>query len=249
MSEPDDGPEALSPDEEAEYAALLAEHLAPGGADEALPDEVAHRLDARLEELVSQRQAQVLPMRSAARRRVRAALLAAAAVTVGGLTIPAVLDGSLGGGEDAGDAASSVEDAGGGSADADAGAPEAADAEALASLTEALPRIRRDHVAEDVVRVLETGRAAELAMDRDAPAPTADEADGVTSTEDGRRASKAGCVVPDLDEGQTWQLVRYRGGPVVLVVDPEDGPAPRTATLLPCGGGPALVEVEVDVAE
>ena len=241
MNQREEPDEELTPDEEAEYAELLAAYLPP---DETAPDEVTDRLESRLAELVVERQREVpsslrpgLAPHAAAtrRRRFGAALLAAAAVTVGGFAVTTALTGQ--GGDD-GSADSAVSADAGGQAE---GAPEDGPAQA-APVPATLPRVRADHVEDDVRLLVDDGprrQSGGLTADRQ-------EADELTSSKDlPLDRDRRECLVPDLEEGETWLLVRYAGDPVVLVAQPGDAPPPRTARLLPCEGGAPILEVEL----
>ena len=256
MSDPE-----LDAQQEAEYAELLAAYLPPAVPVETVPDGVSARLDQTLAELVVERQRDVPPaLRPAApgdpaarnrRRRLGGALLAAAAVTVGGFAVvPAWLAGQGGDAESADTAISA--DAGGGADDgADSGDDDRArdergdtldDGAVAAPVPASLPRVRTDYLEEDVVRLVEEGAVTETSGRAGSWADREEaERDGVLSYD----LKAQTCTLPRLEDDATWLVVDYAGEPAVLVADPEDAPPPRTATLLPCEGGPALAEFDL----
>lgn len=246
------GPDELSEAEQAEYAELLAAHLPADPAAEALPADVARRLDDTLAELVVERRREVpsalgpgrpTGVAAARRRRLGAALLAAAAVTVGGFAVTAANLGN--GGGDATENATSSAAAGSaeGGATEEGGAALQDDADALVPAT--LPRVRKDRFEQDVRRLLGVvDQRGGLATDR---------GDGDTagrnqsrSQGDGLATAVQRCRVPEPEDDRTWMLVRYAGEAAVLVADPADAPPPRTARLLPCAGGPLLAVVSLE---
>lgn len=242
-------PEELDTAEEAEYAELVAAYLPPAAPEETVPDGVAARLDEALAGLVAERQRVVPPAlrhgttgdaaARARRRRLGGVLLAAAAVTVGGFAVgPALLDGQGGDAESADTAVSA--DAGGQAGDAGDGAGDARDdGTEAAPVPASLPRVREDHLEEDVTRLVELGDVNETSGE--VGGSRADEKDGVL----GYDRTAQNCALPRLDDDTTWMVVDYAGAPTVLVADPEDAPPPRMARLLPCDGGPALAEVDL----
>lgn len=176
------------------------------------------------------------------RRRWPRTLLAAAAVVAGGYGVGAALTGTTMSGDAesaAGGSASSASDAGG----TEAGGPdpeaagdgqalererETADAqraEAPANATvlrDAPPRLRPDHLAEDVARVLdESGQV---------PAPTASPAPNRPLV-----GAAAACSPAGLGPGETWYLVRYDGRRAALVTTSPDPDVVR-ASILGCDG-------------
>lgn len=246
---------ALTPSEEAEYAALLAAHLPPATPEETLPAPVAARLDESLAALTAERRAGATSRGPSAgagaqlrRRRIGSALLVAAAVTVGGaVVLPTWMDGQGGDAESADSAATADLDAGAG-----AGASE--DRVEAAPLPASPPRVRRDHLEEDVTRLVREGDVTAVSGQTSSrTSPEDDELDSGEAgadkgaADEGVELRDSACVLPPLDDGATWQVVRYAGDLAVLVADPEDAPPPRSATLLPCAGGPALAEVELPV--
>jgi hypothetical protein len=179
------------------------------------------------------------------RRRWPRALLAAAAVVAGGYGVGAALTGTTmsgesesAGGSAGGSSAGSAGGSAGGSADAgrdeDAQASESAPerdaagirpAEAPAngsSLREGASRLRSDHLAEDVVRLLD-GSGREPARD--------------DATVSGRAllGAAAACLPPGLARDETWYLVRYDGLRAALVAAPA-AQGTVEATVLGCDG-------------
>jgi hypothetical protein len=241
----------LTPEEEAELSALLAD----AGGPAAVPPEVVARLDDVLAGLVAERAAggDAAAQGSAAsktgaegttaagpvsleaerRRRWPRALLAAAAVVAGGYGVGAALTGTTmsGESESAGGSAGGSADAG---RDEDAQASESAPerdaagirpAEAPAngsSLREGASRLRSDHLAEDVVRLLD-GSGREPARD--------------DATVSGRAllGAAAACLPPGLARDETWYLVRYDGLRAALVAAPA-AQGTVEATVLSCDG-------------
>lgn len=249
-SDPESVP-ALTPTEEAEYAALLATHLPPAVPEETLPAPVAARLDESLAALTAERRAGATSRGPSAgagaqlrRRRIGRALLVAAAVTVGGaVVLPTWMDGQGGDSESADSAVT---------ADMDAGAGPAEDRAEAAPVPASPPRVRADHLEEDVTRLVREGDVTAVSGQKSSrTSPEDDELDSGEAgadkgaADEGVELRDSACVLPHLVDGATWQVVRYAGDLAVLVADPEDAPPPRSATLLPCAGGPALAEVEL----
>ena len=253
----------LTPEEEAELSALLAD----AGGPVATPPEVVARLDDVLAGLVAERAAghetaqETAADKNAAqeavaegtgsggavsleaerrRRRWPRALLAAAAVVAGGYGVGAALTGTTMSGES--ESAVSADDSAGGS---DAGGSDAAgagDGQAMesaperdavgrrpaeapangSSLRQGAPRLRSDHLAEDVVRLL----------DRSGREPARDDA---TMSKRTMLGAAAACLPPELGRDETWYLVRYDGLRAALVTAP---PAQGSveATVVGCDG-------------
>jgi hypothetical protein len=242
----------LTPEEEAEVARLVAD----AGGPVATPPEVVSRLDDVLTGLVAERDAEPatpagtadVPVSLEAERRRRRwpkALLAAAAVVAGGYGVGAALTGTTmsGDGESAvsadesaaGGSTTSGSDAGGDGQAMESG-PErdAADSRRtveapanVSALRDQLPRLRSDHLAGDVVRVLDMS-GKEPAGDeepRAVPVPRRALVGGV-----------AACLPSQLGPGDTWFLVRYDGRRAALVASRPDGGAVQ-ASVLGCDGG------------
>jgi hypothetical protein len=228
----------LTPEEEAELSRLLA----AAGGPLATPPEVVARLDDVLAGLVAERArgagaattggvSSLAAQAERRRRRWPKALLAAAAVVAGGYGVGAALTGTTMSGDAesaAGGSTSSDSDAGGaGDRPAPQGEPEAADsqlAEAPANATalrDAPPRLRSDHLAEDVVRVLdETGpaRSGDTAVPKRVLVGAA-----------------AACLPSRLGPDESWYLVRYDGRRAALVAPRPEGGAVQ-ASVLGCDG-------------
>jgi hypothetical protein len=251
MTEPYDGgrerpgtPEDSStPDEEAEVSRLLAATF-PRDADDAVPADVAARLDDVLAGLVAERAehpasaagdaAPVSELTERRRRRWPALLVAAAAVSVVGLGVGNVLGGSSGQMESAVTADS------GGHADSEAVEP--GDAAAPGTLSERqapqdtadkvtasadVPRLRSDSLAVDVQQ------AADFAL-------TAERSRVLTL--------RGSCVQPGVGEGDEWLAVRLDGERAVLVLRAADQ-GRRTAEVFVCDGddvADASTSVEAD---
>lgn len=238
----------LTPEEEAELSALLAD----AGGPVATPPEVVARLDDVLAGLVAERDAiqetAVQQPRAGGpvsleverrRRQWPRALLAAAAVVAGGYGVGAALTGTTMSGDSG---AVSADDSAGGSPDA--AESDASGGQALESapqrdaigrrpvqapangfaLRQEAPRLRSDHLAEDVLRVL----------DRSGQEPAPDDA---TVSKRALLGAAATCLPPDLGRDETWYLVRYDGLRAALVTEP---PAQGTveATVVGCDGEP-----------
>lgn len=239
----------LTPEEEAELSALLAD----AGGPVATPPEVVARLDDVLAGLVAERAAgsdtteetgagAPVSLEAERRRRWPRALLAAAAVVAGGYGVGAALTGTT----MSGDSESSVsadESAGGSSSGSDAGGAgdgqagqameSAPERDAVgrrpaqapvngSSLREGAPRLRSDHLAEDVVRLL----------DRSGREPARDEATVPRRTLLGAAAA---CLPPRLARDETWYLVRYDGLRAALITEPPARGAVE-ATVVGCDG-------------
>jgi hypothetical protein len=191
--------------EQARIRALLAA-AGSTGPHEAIPTDVAARLDDTLAALATERRRQDsgLPTsaasseRAARRRRRWPTLLAAAAVaSVLGIGLTEVLDDGNG-----------RWGAGVGSEEAMSGAaPESGDAGAAdrdsRAATPSVPDLRSDSLAVD----LEQAAVASLAFPADENARTY------------RRA----CVQPELRPGDAWMQVRLDGRPAVLVLRAPEG--------------------------
>jgi hypothetical protein len=217
----------LTPEEEAEVAALLAETV--GRTPVEVPPDVAARLDEVLAGLVAERRtepskasepsepsapervgATVLPL-APRRRRLPRALLAAAAVVVGGYAVGNLaLDGSLLG-TDGGSA-----DSAGGGDDSAGGASQADEAEPLGGDRRGdgarlVPPVRKDHLAADVRRV----------VDRFGKSPSPDALLGESDRGAGGVEEASDCPLPRLTDAQRLYLVRYQRSPAGLVVGPR----------------------------
>lgn len=193
---------------------LLAEE---GRADEPVPAEVADRLDRVLADLEAQRRdavgpgrAPVVVMTPRRHRRWGAALLAAAAVTVGGYTVTAtgMLD-QVGGAESA-----TAGDAGADSAASEEQAPEAAsdgrgaDEEAVPT---AVPSFSTSTFRGDAVRLVRR-----LASD-----PTSE--GDLATLRRGGRGNLQDCALPPTALRGSRVAVRYDGEPATAVVGRRDG--------------------------
>jgi hypothetical protein len=248
--------------EQAEVSGLLAAVSGPPHA-EAMPADVAARLDDVLAGLVSERTSAatattaatvpgdgvvgVTDLASRRRRRWPALLVAAAAVSVLGLGVGNLLglDGS------ADMEAASTADAGGAAApetldSAEAGAPPGEETD-LADDRDAAGEATADSPAEDRVSALAALprlRSDSLAVDAQRLEDFALErfADGRGSV----RALRKACVQPELAEGDEWLSVRLDGEPAVLVLRaPADGR--RTVEVFDCDdAGTAVAETTVE---
>jgi hypothetical protein len=234
----------LTPEEEAEFSRLLAE----AGGPVPTPPEVVARLDDVLAGLVAERSAgagaRTAPVSLEAERRRRRwpqALLAAAAVVAGGYGLGAALTGTTMSG-DADSAISADESAAGGSSSSgsDAGGDAGGDGQAMESEREAPeadladppanstalrgapPRLRPDHLAEDVVRVLDGSRQEPSAAASPAPSRAL-------------VGAAAGCSPAGLGPDETWYLVRYDGRRAALVETAPEGDTVR-ASVIGCDG-------------
>jgi hypothetical protein len=231
---------------------LLAEE---GQADEPMPADVADRLDLVLDEQASQEvpaveghaDQRVLPMNRRRQRRWGVALLAAAAVTVGGysLTATGVLDGF------AGDAASEST-----SADsADSGRDSAGGATDDRQESEVAPDSgagSADGNARVDRRLLATG-AADLSsqtLRRDAARLVAADARGtrpLAGRGDSPAASAqepAGCVPPPTGLRGTRLAVTYDGQPATALLRPVRGDSTEV-TVWDCASPSRLARVTV----
>lgn len=219
MTEERDPTTPLSPEDEREVSRLLAE----AGGEVTMPPEVAARLSGVLADLAEERagDATVVPLRS--RRRWPAALLAAAAVAVGGLAVGNLVgDGSMTAGE-GGDAArpEAAADAGGSDGGTTA---DREDEEAQPPPRRQPVRLRSDQLEADVLRVL-TAPVQELR--RHALSGYGQRGDD---------ALKLGCRPADLDRRDSWFRATYDGRRAVLVLAPERAGA-VDASVFSCGGG------------
>lgn len=225
--------------EQAEVSRLLAAASGPPDT-EAMPPDVAARLDDVLAGLVAERTSEpaagpapedegsgVTDLASRRRKRWPALLVAAAAVSVVGLGVGNVLDG--GGGMEA---ASTADDASAGGAVApetaeDGSADDTADrraadrelepapqpADGKYSALADVPGLRSDSLAVDVQRVVDFALSGNV-----------------------RRGLKRACVAPDLAKGDEWLSVRFDREPAILVLRAaEDGR--RTAEVFRCDDG------------
>ena len=235
MTTPHDptGPRELTPVEEREVSALLAD-LAAAEEPGATPPQVVTRLDDVLAALAAERTdtppdtspgpvpdpvpdpvpaGSVLPLRPR-RHRLPRVLLAAAAVVLGGYAVGNLATGGSLGELSGGDAGSSS--AGGGQGDADQ-AESAGESLSGGEELSFLPNVRRDRLAADVrrvVRLFEDG-AVTTTPEGDAEGEAGGDGEGgvVDETLD--------CPVPRLTDEQRLYRVRYAGRPAGLVVGPR----------------------------
>lgn len=208
-----------------------------GRSPEPMPPDVADRLDRVLDELAAEpgraeTDGAVVPMTRRRHRRWAGAVLAAAAVTVGGysLTATGLLDGLTGGAETqtAGDSdsGSAADAAVGGSlaeeprdgAARDRGSQEGAGAEALAG-----EPLTRGHAADgpsDLSSATLRRDAARLVSGRDLISSR--KAQGGAAVQDSREAPtalrRAGCVPPPAAVRGRRTAVTYDGRPATAVV-------------------------------
>lgn len=251
MTDPRD---QLPPEQEQEVAALLASVAGPVSA----PPDVVSRLDDVLAGLVAERTADaepgpssVVPLR---RRRWPGALLAAAALVVGGFAVGNVADLTLGGGGDDSGADTASLDTGDaeGSSDGGPGAPEMDSGGALT-------RSRGDEAAAAAfvprpdVRLDPARLDADLTALLGAPAPTALGADPEGTDESDRIQELAQeCEVPPLREGDSWSLVTYGAEAssqraTVTLSAPAAGMI--TATVRSCASGEVLAQTRVSAPD
>jgi hypothetical protein len=218
VTEDDDRSAPLSPAEEREVSRVLAD--AAGHVE--MPPDVTDRLSGVLADLAEERStdANVVPLRS--RRRWPAALLAAAAVAVGGYAVGNLVgDGSVMTAE-TGDAARPEA-----AADSDAGQSAGGttadrEGEEAASPPSGRPvRLRSDQLEADVLEVLSVVPVQDLR--RDALSQGYD------------TALKAGCRPSDPDRRGTWFRARYDGERALLLLGPERS-GTVSASVFSCDG-------------
>ena len=218
MSDDRDPSGPLTPEEEGEVSRLLAD----AGGEVPMPSEVAERLTRVLADLSEERgsSADVVALRP--RRRWPTALLAAAALVVGGFAVGNMVgDGSVMS-DSGGDAArpEAAADAGGG-ASLDDGADAPGEAElGGGSLGIQTPRLRSDQLEAGVLRVLEQLQVGALRDQR--------------LTND-RGALPSGCRPGGLGARESWVRATYDGRRAVLVLGPERSGSVE-ARVLACGG-------------
>ncbi len=224
----------LTADEERQVSALVADALGRGPAT--APPDVTARLDEALAGLVAERNAAptpapvtvhrdgassgatVVPLASR-RRRLPRALLAAAAVVVGGYAVGNLgLDGLMGAGDDGGSAdTASSGDAGGDGAGGGTSRGQLEGDTLERPQDEGMsvvPRVRRDHLAADVRRAVRL--VEQLPATRD---PAAGEERG---TEGGGTVDETSeCPVPRLTDEQRLYLVRFADEPAGMVLGPR----------------------------
>lgn len=226
-----------SPADEAAVRRLLADARETGP----VPPEVAARLDARLADLVAEREppADVVPLAARRRRRAGALLLAAAAVVVGGVALGQYSpsgDGDSSGADTAADSAVDRTDQGAGRAEApEAGAfdeatPGNSDGLTLRKTGETAARVRPDHFAADVKALR---RSHQLAASLD------DSALAVPRDFHCKRADFG----PGLLVG-----VRYGDQPAVVAYRPPTGDT-QVVEALQCGTGDVLRSTTVPAAK
>jgi hypothetical protein len=229
-------------DQDQEAVRRLLGEVPPAGP---VPDDVVARLDARLAELVAERESAGAP--SAAeesgdelaaarrRRRFRIALVAAASVSVLGLGLGTVLDDlSLGG-------AGSADSATAGDAGADTMARELEEdgPGAAEAPTDGSPRIQSDSADEDAGADRPVVRGATLEAD---VTRIAEDLQALRGTDGGRNGVAqliAPCAVPPMESGDRAVPIRFEGKDATLVVRaPEAGT--REAEIYACDarGGP-----------
>jgi hypothetical protein len=215
----------LTPEQEAHVARLLAD----ARVQDAVPPEVAARLDRVLDGLAGEPVAgpppapaiPVIDLAARRRRRVRNLLVAAAAVVVAGVGI-----GQLVGPTDSDDGADSATSGDGQVADQpqEEAAPADADGGSLDSL-ESLGK---------PARITARSFAAAVRRLQDRPGLRSDYGDGVTRDQDLAEAETAfSCDAADYGPGKLI-AVRYNGSPAVLAYRPPAGDA-QIVELLQCG--------------
>lgn len=255
----------LTPEEEARVRRLLAEARVDPGS-EALPDEVADRLDAVLVGLVEPGAQSADPSTSAAaagsvadlatrrRRRVGGLLLAAAAVVVAAVGVGQVVDLGTGSSNDAGSTAAvdSGEGADRGEAAGSAGsgdgelredapAPAEAEPRSLGADGNRLPSATTAAVVRVRVRVAEFSDDAALVRRALGPSPPRDEFVEPSPADlpsQLRTRRTFDCAATTLDSG-TWVPIVYHGSPAVLVLRRPAGDA-QVAEVVQCGSGEIL---------
>ena len=228
--DPADRPE-LTEAEERQVSALLADLAA---APMTVPPEVVTRLEEALAGLVTERTSgsgTVVPIasRNAQRRRgLSRALLAAAAVVVGGYAVGNLAwNGTLAGGGSDSTASDAGGSAGGSTGDvqAEQAAPGSGVAPEAAEMLLA-PTVRPGRLAADVSRVV---RLFETRSPNDDP--RGDVLDGTRE-----------CPVPRLTEDQRLYEVRFRGDRAGMVLTPA-GPQRVDVTIYSClDGGVRLTQ-------
>ncbi len=257
----------LTPEQEARVRSLLAE-ARPDPRREALPAEVAARLDFVLSDLAGQPLeadasdpgapgGSLTQLAARRRRRVGGLLLAAAAVAVAAVGVGQVVDVGGGSGGDASSAESSAVDSGeapdrsaveGADDGSDAGAGDSLsseeaerDAPGVASEDLAMPSAPLAAVVRVRVREKQFSEDA-AAVRRALGSMTAREefaAPAPSALPDELRTKRVfECAATDLGTG-TWVAVAYGGSPAVLVFRRAAGEA-QVAELVQCGSGEIL---------
>lgn len=253
MSDEHDAPE-LTPAQDAEVRRLLGA-LPPAGP---MPDDVAARLDARLDALVAERAlasdrptgTDELAARRRRRRRLRTGLVAAASVAVLGVGIGIVAD-DLGGvtGGAASDSAVTAESQDarqgepGAPVESDAGGGADAGARLLATTRQDLTR---QTLGLDVARIADQAPRSGGRVQSDEAQPNRD-TDGPTTFSAGGAAANAlaPCAVPALEPAAQVAPVRLDGERATLVLHPARDGA-REAEVYACDdGGLVLARVSV----
>ena len=208
---------------------MLAE---TGDSAEPMPAEVADRLDRVLEGLADSRQPDdppaagaVVPMTRRRHRRWGTALLAAAAITVGGYTLTAtgVLDDLTGGGagaQSASDSAAGVEP--------ESAADELAGAGATGPQLRRLPSVSSDTLRRDAAALAAAAAGADVASLRAAQAQgkTGDGTRDEPGEAGAPATTRASCVAPPAGVRGTRLPVAYDGERATAVV--RTGAAGRT---------------------
>lgn len=234
MSEPE-----LTPEQDERVRRLLAE----ARHDQAVPDDVAARLDRVLAELAAERTDAPAPAPApvvdlAARRRRRnagALLVAAAAVIVGGFTVGQVIDVGGGSSDTAGSAADSPAERASESAPSDSSA---GGADAAPGTGQPL-RLSAADLATDVETQLppevrtEVGQGAE-----NAPGP------GALAAPEAAQATSCATAAPSAYGAGEFFPAYLDGVPAVLALRPPSGTTQR-ADVLACGTGDALASVDL----
>lgn len=221
-------------DPEQEAVRRLLGEVPPAGP---VPDDVTARLDARLAELVAERETES-PVavtgddelaQARRRRRFRTVLVAAASVSVLGLGIGTVLDdlsGGAGSSESvtAADSGDSGDDSGGSTlregpeaAPGEGGGAESPRVEADTAREPVRPEVRRSTLEADVTRIAD--QEAVISTDRDGDAAR----------------FLAPCDAPELRARDRAIPIRFEGDDATLVVRARPGGA-REAEIYACDG-------------
>jgi hypothetical protein len=229
------------PDQEA-VRRLLGE-VPPAGP---VPDDVAARLDARLAELVAEREAAIVSpvaetgddelAQARRRRRFRIALVAAASVSVLGLGLGTVLDDLSPGGVAGSADSASAGDGGGETMARELEEDTAGPAEAP---TDGSPRIESDSTDETAGAVRPVVRRATLEAD---VTRIAEDQQALRDNDGGRSGVAqlvAPCAVPPMESGDRAVPITFEGKNATLVVRAPEG-GTREAEIYACDarGGP-----------